>query len=150
MRPVISQAGAGGDGLQAVDGGFDTGHILLVQGRARPQRPCCGGATILARMPPSMVPTLTVMPRSGLLRAKQLLDDVGEFQKWRWPLSLDRVRRWAAWPWAVMVKRPTPLRAVLRWPRGPREGSKMRARSHPWANRRTYRVDSPLPISSSS
>ena len=102
-------------------------------------------AMTLGRVPPSMRPTLTVTPREG---------------------SLSRLRIWITWesstmalapasgsspacaarPRTVISKRPTPFRAVLISPEGPR----ISARSTRFASRRTWRTESGLPTSSSA
>ena len=106
------------------------------------------GATTFALRPPSIVPTLTVIPFSTSLSAKSfwMTSESSKIALAPFPGSRPAC---AAFPRTVIEKLPTPLRAVLRSPSGPSEGSSTKQRSALRAKRMITRVDSWLPISSS-
>ncbi len=106
------------------------------------------GATTLDRSPPSMVPTLTVMPRAASLRANSLCT-WWDISRMALAPSSGLTPAWAARPWTVMVKLPDALRAVFSFPARPKAGSRMKARTARLASRRMSGVESGLPISSS-
>lgn len=106
------------------------------------------GAITFAHKPPSIVPTFTVIPRAGSLSWKS---------RWIWWDSsrmADRpssgaTQACAARPVTVTRKCPTPLRAVLSFPAGPKPGSSTNARAALRVSLRSWRSESRLPISSS-